>query len=480
MVLASKLLHPTETAPDLLDTLRKTGVLAAKESLDLTPPPEVDTSKLGKVQTLEDSTPNPPREQDTNSRKLVQDISVAYPRPILSTAERKHSTTKKSVAFAQDLSPVGSCSTKLAATPETVLTGLEDDLDAFNFNSGKKVIEIDANEMEIASYPVKPIDESPEDAALRKEMLQYGLAEVNSVVAEIDLEEGEDSDLDDDYDGEYPETDEDEEEDEYGRTTRRVVTDEYRKEMLELEKKLNARMLENIGPQSGTTKPPGSSDDIRRLVVQCEEPEEKEATSINSGVKKKGVRFAEELDVSPAPVIAQDMVIEKGQSQQVFTSKAHLADAIIERTQPAIGQNSSSLETGKPIKVSRFKSERSGMSAAVLTDVTSTNWANHSSELVQLPKSNLEAPAATLANLVVERNALEDDFVPLDEDGLHPALLAQELVVEYNKKRNRMIQDRGGFTPSEEDIENPLVEEIDGKVKKVSRFKAARLKSGGT
>ncbi|KAF2802835.1 uncharacterized protein BDZ99DRAFT_428276 [Mytilinidion resinicola] len=476
-VISSTLLHPSKTAPDVMDTLRKAGAIKAEDTLNPSSSVPPEPSNPGSSQKLGGSISEPHNDQDNKTDRTFPKESADSPKPILSNADRKPSSAKKSVAFAQDTAPRASSSNE---TSGTVHSGLEDDLAAFNFNRGEKVIELDENDKEVASYPIIPMTESPEDAALRREMLQYGLAEVNSVVAEIDLEEGDEefSDLDDDYDGEYPETDDDEEEDEYGRTAHAVITDDYRKEMLELEKKLNARMLESIGPESEETAVPGSVEDVRRLVVQREEPEKKVVPTSTSGGRKKGVRFAEELDVSPAPAQA---VPDKQQTARPLVDRAPLADAIIERKQPYSDHAStSSIEASKPVKVSRFKISRSGASVTHSTEHISTGTGTPASDATQSFNDSGEASGATLANRVVERNVVEDDIVPPNEDGLDPALLAQEVVIEYNKKRNRMIQDQGGFTPSAEDIESPLVEEIDGKDKKVSRFKASRLKSGGT
>ncbi|KAK5015784.1 hypothetical protein LTR16_012852, partial [Cryomyces antarcticus] len=77
-------------------------------------------------------------------------------------------------------------------------------------------------------------------------MLAYGLNEVGAVVAELDLEEFSDDpedDFDDEDTGDYDSSVE--EEDQYGRSTGKLVDEGYRKEMLELEKRLNARMVEN-------------------------------------------------------------------------------------------------------------------------------------------------------------------------------------------------------------------------------------------
>ena len=95
---------------------------------------------------------------------------------------------------------------------------------------------------------ILPEDESPKDAETRREMLEYHLNEVGNVVAQIDLEDGEagaDDDEDDNSsfftssehldDDDTPYTtglsESEESEDELGRTKRKLISPEYRREM---------------------------------------------------------------------------------------------------------------------------------------------------------------------------------------------------------------------------------------------------------
>lgn len=70
-----------------------------------------------------------------------------------------------------------------------------------------------------------------------------------------------------------------------------------------------------------------------------------------------------------------------------------------------------------------------------------------------------------------------------DPDGLDPDTLSQETLTSYHKLRTKLIQrQEGGFTrlDPEEAADGPLVEEReDGSVRKVSRFRAARVKGAG-
>src|SRR5699024_3917482 len=155
----------------------------------------------------------------------------------------------------------------------------------------------DEEEEEDDSPPVMEVDEPPEDAALRREMLQYGLDEVGAVVAELDLDEdGSEFSIDEEDDYDYDcmgDETEDEDEDEYGRTTRRVIDDDYRKQMLELEKKLNAKGLQNIGPDPSSLPVEVKGELDKPSAIKSNVPGQK------STMKKK-VAFADDLDIAPS------------------------------------------------------------------------------------------------------------------------------------------------------------------------------------
>lgn len=233
--------------------------------------------------------------------------------------------------------------------------------------------------------PVTDVDESPEDAKLRREMLQYGLNEVGAIVAELELDENasEFSITDEEYDS-YEDVDHDDEsesEDEYGRTTRRVLTDEIHQQMRELERKLNARGMLNIGRD--TTSLP---EEVRR---ELEEPRvdrvekseaSQEAEKAEKGDKsdkaeaaetaekaeqvgqaekapetkpKKKVAFAPELDIAPDP---EPPAAEKKTRPRKPETPA-VSDTIVERTE-AVKEEKRAEERKPPKKVSRFKSAR--------------------------------------------------------------------------------------------------------------------------
>jgi unconventional prefoldin RPB5 interactor 1 len=299
--------------------------------------------------------------------------------------------------------------------------------------------------------PIIPVDESPDDAALRKEMLQYGMSEVGAVVAELDLEDGSDFSDDDDYD-DYEGSSTEDDEDKFGRSTRKVVDDEMRRRMIELEEKLGLRMMENVG-----RKPDISIVDepVSKM------PEVKETSKAPEVVnEKKGVRFAEELEIAEAPPKA---VISEPKTK--VSSKSPIRD-IVERAPSTQEPETVPIPTQK---VSRFKSARAAKLPGQDQDETSHSQTN------PVPTKSASRP---LADTIIEREIPAS--TPPEPDELDPALLHQEVATEYHRMRNRMIQKQGGFMKDSE-LEKkgiiPLTEE-EGGPKKMSRFKAARLARG--
>ena len=373
---------------------------------------------------------------------------------------------KKSVSFADepDVAP-------LHAYAALEKNGYNEDFDALNFTHGSKVVELDQDENMVAAYPIIPQGESPEDAELRRQMLQYGLSEVGQVVAELDLEtphaEYSDFDDDDDYDDDY--TEDEEEEDQYGRTTKPVIDDDYRQQMLELEKKLNARMLENVGPQSEDMTPE-QVESVRLLKVQ---KDDKFDSTINSAKPKttpsqpgkKGVRFADDLDISEAPA-----PVQAPQPSPPTSKPAPTMSDVVERVaQPSQPPSAPAPSTAKPGRVSRFKSARTQPAAPLPNP-----------QPLSPPQPLPTGPAGrTLASTIVEHSP-SADAPPNAPDEFDPQVINREIQAQYHKARNKFIQQQGGFQPTEEDIASPIVEERgDGRTKKVSRFMAAKLRGEG-
>ncbi|KAI9715460.1 MAG: hypothetical protein M1812_005936 [Candelaria pacifica] len=378
----------------------------------------------------------------------------------------------------------------------------------------------DISESPDLATAIIPDNESSEDAQLRKEMLQYGLSEVGAVVAELALEESgseisySDIELEgEDSEDEYSNSVEDEE-DEFGRSTRREVPDDYRREMRELEMKLNARSMENVGPRSGSLAN-GADDEmhgVKQIIVNDsgtgDPPKEK-----SNGAARKGVRFAQELDISSTPEARTEYMPHSEDDESAVPA---INDAVIERrshvAKPSSASSSSSPATQH--KVSRFKSSRSQTDSATVDsrvpNATPPTPTRHNEMLSEhSPPLNgsmpLRSPAAgrtssspdptahqhpgvpqirqppegppgkTLSGDIIERPRTETKGTASEPEDLDGALLHQQVTTEYHQMRNRMIQREGGFKPREDEEIVPLTEEEGGSRKKISRFKAARL-----
>ncbi|RPA97371.1 hypothetical protein L873DRAFT_1691182 [Choiromyces venosus 120613-1] len=342
--------------------------------------------------------------------------------------------------------------------------------------------------------------DSPEEAEMRKQMLNYNLREIGAVVAEINLEEegiyyGHENDSDE-------ETDEldTEDEDRYGRTATRVITPEYQKEMEDLARKIKER---------------GEAARAAEAKMREEESQQRkdEAKTQKPKPKKKGVRFAAEPEISPAPppmpdlpdlpvppsahntedalpllvdLLAMDAmrksgmvtgnpapVKEKGPS--IFKSEKTKAQnermgEVRERVVPASVISSDVMErstddgsasfeppTSRPRKMSRFKA---AMAAPSQDDDAG---------------DDVSPPKTTTNGSVIEREVSESAPVqPPDE--LDPSTHRAEVAVEYHRLRNKMIQQQDGFVESEEEMAKVPLDDDSGERPKVSRFKAARMK----
>ncbi|KAL8659718.1 MAG: hypothetical protein Q9226_000274 [Calogaya cf. arnoldii] len=340
---------------------------------------------------------------------------------------------------------------------------------------------------------ILPTHESPEDAALRREMIRYNMGEVRAVVAEMNLDDDDQSDPSDSVDSnnEYehrPSSDEDE--DRWGMSTGRLLSNDYVKQMQALEQKLN-------------TKPPpnnGSGTDIKTL-LQAEEdleigpdgnPKKVDAGTTSADQAKKAVRFAKALDIQerpPSPERAERRETRGPAAKPVHTD-------IMERATPVNAPHSTNMGSKKK-KASRFRNslpaERQAAGAvqhlaALQMQVSNGNQIKTPSLPAFTPPATPKAmptgpPGRTHSPNVIERpysDGSNTDNVS-EPDEFDTALLRQEVTMDHQRRRNRMIQRQGGFLASEEEAEEEEAEGplVDENGKKISRFKAARLKASG-
>lgn len=358
--------------------------------------------------------------------------------------------------------------------------------------------------------------ESDEDAELRREMLKYNMAEIGAVVAEINLDEDgdfygyEDSD-DYDYDDDEDEDNDGDGEDKYGRTTYTVITPELQREMEELQRRVKERA--EAARNGGAVK----------------EKEEDGETE-----KKKGVRFATELDIAPAPVppspstaapIHSALTTEDTPSFPVPPSALNEEDAIPllldllamdEVRKAGLQQAPEKPETRKP---SIFKTARTGATTTTTTEAPTQQRTVPTSALAptvlerspnptsvsaptttsprkpsrfaaaraaasiytnttpHAPGDDTDSHPPTLSSAVIERAPSAATTTATPPDELDPSIHRREVASEFHRMRTKMIQQQGGFVESEEEGATVPLNE-DGEKRKVSRFKAARLKMG--
>jgi unconventional prefoldin RPB5 interactor 1 len=355
------------------------------------------------------------------------------------------------------------------------------DLRAY-FKPGEKVFELDDEAETTKPHIVMPAEESEEDAALRREMLNYHLNEVNNVVATMELDDPDDEHDDSEYTAsEYQDEDtpytsglsdsDVEEEDEFGRSKRPAVTDAYRDEM----EALKARLIGNLGKVALPDEVDDNDADVeldpadaRRLVIR-EKPSATTSDTSDSeknttAKSKKRVSFAEELDVAKPPSSPPQKATKPvAESETVAPVAAPIIAGVTERPTAA----SPSLPTAlPPQKLSRFKQARAAPEPDDEDDYNNTTSG----------AAPTGPPGIPMADTLLERKPAKAKAP--DPDGYDPLLARRELASEYYRRRNDMVREQGGFKvqkDEDEDLGDLMEERDDGQVKKVSRFKAARL-----
>ena len=330
-----------------------------------------------------------------------------------------------------------------------------------------------------------PQDESAEDAALRQQMIRYNLEDVGAVVAEMDVDEDSDSwsnvdDEKDNLDGSNTEEDEDEDEDKFGRTRRRVVDDEYRRQMYDLENRLNIKSMRNIGPNASI---PNVSE------VRSPSAKTRDETNIraqNSSPTKE-VRFADKLDILPATTISDTQQPSENSINRINPNLAHSENAPLKTLPPISAASSPTSNIPLPSRFknalqNQFPQQQQKPSAKAKAEASHPKPPSgvHSPIVIERP---YHPPTLPFSSSSSSSSSSNDHLQPPAEpDALDPLLLQQQVSTEYHRMRNRIIHRQGGFLASAEEEANegrmPLAEE-DGGQKKVSRFKAARLRKDG-
>ncbi|KAK3678619.1 hypothetical protein LTR78_001917 [Recurvomyces mirabilis] len=534
-VISSRVHQPEESQSNLVDSLRKAGLTSAdlgeaykiqtplKSAITNAIPPIPSTPAViaadNRIQftpdipSTEDSTMDP----DENERPPIRKKSVSFSADTKKAPEMVRLDSddgKKSVSFAEKVAvapaaplpdprtvqfspqveeipvqPLGPPSPSAVTPTQAGASDPEKQKELrASFKPGDRVKMLGDDDEVVEEEIVMPENETEDDAKLRREMLDYHLHEVGHIVAQMDLDDNDyyndDDDEEDDtsshFTGSTRMEDEDtpytsnhsdeEDEDEHGRSKSKVVTDDYRKQMLEMQD----RLIGNLGPAPEEPEIADLDDeinpkDVRKLVIRDKRNSVSSASSENDEKKisgKKRVSFAEELDVAQpgSPPL-------KARKQVEGQAVSPLADGVPERKQ---GGADIEMIEAKSANTSRFM--QSG-------DLPATQSAPGSSALDANLGDHNDSPMGpagrTLADTLVERQPTSGKTTQApSEDDMDPITERRQLAAEYYRRRNEMVRQQGGFKvdPDEEEEFGELMEERDGKIKKVSRFRAARLK----
>jgi unconventional prefoldin RPB5 interactor 1 len=347
-----------------------------------------------------------------------------------------------------------------------------------------------ANDEAFTSGTVGMPEETAEEAALRAEMLQYheGLGEIGAIVAELDLEEGEvsygeeDDDLSIDSDYDEDEDLADESEDEKGMSRSSLQSEAYLRKMKLLEKKHGVTGMSNVGPKpdlpndvESQINRPSPAEAARKAALARAEAAAETEQSLKS-VEENILDIASE----DKPINAQPRNMPNA---PITITSRPFKTSIVER--PAKELVDSNPNPAPKQKVSRFKAARDSTPQTPLLarDSSISNPATASA-------STEDAHSGPIGKIfeptIIEHehpSPSTDTLTPSSDDfGINEAMHQREIASEYHQLRNRMIQRQGGFVGEGEqnnwgDATAPVdVEGADGKVRKVSRFKAARMK----
>ncbi len=359
--------------------------------------------------------------------------------------------------------------------------------------------ESDDNERLMATHP----DDTLAEAALRREMIQYRLGEVGAIVAELELEDNESTvsfeedqsalSFDSDFDEDDIE-DEDASENENGMVKHPAMSKKYLEKMKELEEKHGIKGMKNLGPdatqlpqevQKELERPPAAEAARRATLARVAKPDVTTESATGkpepkSSKSKKKVAFAEHLDIAcEAGPQSPSKGIHKTQPTQLSLVEP-IRNSIVEH-QLSIESAENTQPTGQAAarKCSKFKAAREALPQTPLLPPSPT------SQLLQQPLKDVPkspVPPNTIhTDSVIERVSSTKADPPKPDD-FDETIHRQEIAGEYYKLRNRMIQRQGGFVGDgeadnygEEITPLPRIDE-DGKERKISRFKAARIR----
>ena len=422
---------------------------------------------LEKIGIKEDDLPEGGVENPSQPAISEQASAAKIEAPSPSPLEEPETPSKKSVSFAED--------TK---------SGDEDGPERNESETSKRLLEIlrkARDEQGIIEDPVMPTDESPEDAALREDMIRYNKEtmeyEMAPIVAELNLEEGSGVDTDeysDFYDEDDEDEDDDDDEDQWGRSTKSVVDDDWKLRMLELKERLSKQ---SFGAKKADTdeEDDDQGEGIGRITIRNKKPPSSEPPvnreNLQGPTNGKAVRFAPTLDIAEEP--ASSPATAPVQAGPVVKPVVEPLSDVMERSSKTTEATSRSNK-----KPSRFRKERAnGGANGAIPPADGVPTFQGIPLVAERPteQDRIFAPTGpegrTLADSVLEHEPSPQAREP---DEFDARLMQQQAAEEYHRVRNRLIHRQGGFLREDERPERPLEEE-EGGPKRVSRFKAARL-----
>jgi unconventional prefoldin RPB5 interactor 1 len=264
---------------------------------------------------------------------------------------------------------------------------------ANKMHATQRMLILDENDNVVDSKPLELVH--AKTSAQEEDEMKYlrearaNAQEIAPIVASFDIEEDSDSDMDTDMD----DLDSDGSENEYGmRNIGAEITDDYKAQMEALMKK-HAVAMENAGPNFNTDvlqKLDNAHREGGIIVKPASEPAEQKSKTPGS----KGVRFAEELDISPAPIDDKPKTSKDEPVLKQEKAANPVADAVLERG-AGITQADSKVSSAR--KPSRFKTtmntsanrlpDREGTSGSTSSSSTIPQIATHSeTSLPERPK----------------------------------------------------------------------------------------------
>ena len=285
--------------------------------------------------------------------------------------------------------------------------------------------------------------DNPEEALLRKQLLQYGMEDINAVVAELDIEDASAKSFTESEAGESTgvesfDDDDEEDEDMFGGGKFTAISPKYREQMAALQGKLN-------GP-----RPSQVANRIVEAEVQTGKPPISKKTGDSGVRRKKSVRFAESDETSTTiPAYSSDPMSEKIVETPLMV--------------PTVPPSSKR-------KQSRFKSSLKPSTAPIPTP----------------PVKNQEPHPPNPSNQTINPAPDPDAFHPDDTRDPSMQIVMAQIAHAHQRSRSKLIHQQGGFLARDpDDIDNEEEEQreelwrsgalVDENGKRISRFRASRL-----